>query len=80
MIELEDNSDAKNEITSKTTLKKTLTNSEILSQALLFLIGGYETTASTLEFVAYNLATHSSVQAELCEEIDRVTEKYVTQA
>lgn len=50
--------------------KKTLTNKEILSQALLLLIGGYDTTATTLCFIAYLLATNQGWQDKLCQEID----------
>ena len=58
-------------------LKNKLTNSEILAQAILFLAGGYETTASTLEFISYNLATHQDVQDILIDEIDQVLDKHV---
>jgi cytochrome P450 len=58
-------------------LKKKLTNAEILSQSLIFLMAGYETTASTLEFVTYNLAKHPHVQQKLCDEIDQVLDKHV---
>jgi cytochrome P450 len=58
-------------------LKKKLTNAEILSQSLIFLMAGYETTASTLEFVTYNLVKHPLVQQKLCDEIDQVLEKHV---
>lgn len=58
-------------------LKKTLTNNEILSQALLFLAAGFETTATSLEFIAYNLAMHPSVQEKLIDEVDQVLENNV---
>ena len=58
-------------------LKNTLTNSEILSQAILFFAAGYETTAATLEFISYNLATHQDVQDILIDEIDQVLDKHV---
>ena len=58
-------------------LKNTLTNSEILSQAILFFAAGYETTATTLEFISYNLATHQNVQDILIDEIDQVLDKHV---
>lgn len=60
-------------------LKKTLTNDEIICQSLMFLVAGYDTTAATLEFISYNLATHPRVQEILIEEIDRVLEKHVYQ-
>ncbi|RNA30710.1 Cytochrome P450, partial [Brachionus plicatilis] len=59
-----------------TELKKTLTNKEILSQSILFLLAGYETTAQTLCYVAYNLAMNPVYQKKLCQEIDTVLEKY----
>ena len=58
-------------------LKNTLTNSEILSQAILFFAAGYETTATTLEYISYNLATHQDVQDILIDEIDQVLDKHV---
>lgn len=59
-----------------TYLKKTLTNTEIIAQAIIFLIAGFETTAINLGFIAYNLALHPEYQDKLCSEIDDVLEKH----
>ena len=58
-------------------LKKSLTSAEILSQAMIFLMAGYETTSSTLSFLGYNLAMNLDKQEKLISEIDQVLEKYV---
>ncbi|XP_076022319.1 cytochrome P450 3A27-like [Genypterus blacodes] len=66
MVESQVSEDAKDEDASKG-----LTDPEILSQAMLFIFAGYETSSSSLCFVAYNLATNPHVQEALQEEIDK---------
>ncbi|XP_071508121.1 cytochrome P450 3A7-like [Diadema antillarum] len=58
---------------SKTRAKANMTRDEILAQALVFFLGGYETTSTLLGFVAYSLATNPAAQEKLIEEIDELT-------
>ncbi|KAM6971860.1 cytochrome P450 3A40-like [Aplochiton taeniatus] len=49
---------------------KALSDHEILSQAMIFLFAGYETSSSSLTFLAYNLATTTRTMRKLQDEID----------
>ncbi|CAF1466091.1 unnamed protein product [Adineta steineri] len=50
-------------------LKRTLNDKEILSQALTFMVAGYETTSALISFFFYIMATHQKVQKKLYIEI-----------
>lgn len=58
-------------------LRKALSPEEIFSQSMMFLLAGYETTANTLSFIAYNLARHPEVQNKLIEEVEVVLANHV---
>ena len=54
-------------------------NNEITAQAMLFIVSGTETTASTLSLLCYNLANYPDVQQKLWLEIsDHITDKEVS--
>ena len=53
---------------------KRLTDDEVLAQCLIFMVAGFETTGSTLSFMAYVLAKYPDVQERLLEELDEAVE------
>jgi cytochrome P450 len=55
-----------------------LTHEEVLAQGIMFLLVGFETTASTISFLGYLLATNTDCQDKLCAEIDEVLEGKVS--
>ncbi|KAG1676700.1 Cytochrome P450 3A5 [Nymphon striatum] len=58
--------------------KKFMTEDLVIAQCVLFFLAGYDTTASTLSMVAYNIAIHPECQDKLIKEIDIATEKHGT--
>lgn len=59
-------------------LSKPLTVDEVVGQAFLFLIAGYEFITNTLSFATYLLATNPDCQEKLLREVDQFNEKYVS--
>ena len=41
----------------------------MIGQCLLFFLAGYETTASTISFLIYNLTIHPDIQEKVYQEI-----------
>lgn len=60
--------------------KKMITEDEIVGQAFVFLVAGYETSSNTLAFVCYLLALNPECQRELQKEVDHFFTRYVSQA
>ncbi|XP_076473006.1 cytochrome P450 3A29-like [Babylonia areolata] len=50
---------------------KRLTLEEVESQMILFFVAGYETTGSTLQYLAYSLAMHPDIQERVVAEIQQ---------
>lgn len=53
------------------TLKKTLNDREILGQAMIFLLAGYETVSTLISFFFYIMATEPEIQEKVFEEIQQ---------
>lgn len=56
--------------------KNRLNPDELLNNIYLFMLGGYETTATALGYVSFILATHQNEQLRLQNEIDDVCDDY----
>ena len=51
-----------------------LRDEEVSAQSVIFMVAGFETTGSTLSYMAYVLATHPEIQEKLLEELDEAVE------
>lgn len=58
--------------------KKMMTEDEIVGQAFIFLLAGYETTSSTLGFTCYLLATHPECHRRVQQEVDDFFSRHVS--
>lgn len=52
--------------------KKSITNMDIASQALIFFFAGFDSISNIMSFMAYELAIHPDVQTRLRNEIQEV--------
>nr|AGG35986.1 cytochrome P450 monooxygenase [Panonychus citri] len=55
--------------------KRKLTDEEIVDQALIFLIAGHDTTATTLSMLLYTLTQHPVVQQKLIDELSTISDE-----
>ncbi|XP_070392533.1 cytochrome P450 3A14-like [Dermacentor albipictus] len=58
-----------NKVANGSARKRALTTEEVITSAAVLFIGGFETTATTLSYVAYCLAKHPDVQEKLRREV-----------
>uniref|UniRef100_A0A8C4HW97 Thromboxane-A synthase n=1 Tax=Dicentrarchus labrax TaxID=13489 RepID=A0A8C4HW97_DICLA len=58
--------------------KKMITEDEIVGQAFVFLLAGYETSSNTLAFTCYLLAIHPECQVKVQEEVDDFFTRHVS--
>ncbi|XP_042886027.1 cytochrome P450 9e2-like [Penaeus japonicus] len=56
--------------------KKALDELTIISQSVLFLVAGYDTTASTLAFASFLLAKHPEIQQRLRQEMNELIDQH----
>ncbi|KAF2888386.1 hypothetical protein ILUMI_17787 [Ignelater luminosus] len=52
--------------------KEKLTDEDIAAQAFLFFLAGFDSVATLMHFVAYELAVHPDIQVKLQQEIDGI--------
>lgn len=58
---------------SSSITKKPLTETELIAQCFIFLIAGFETTATLLSYLFYSLTLNSDCQSKLVEEVNANT-------
>lgn len=59
--------------------KRMMTEDEIVGQAFIFLLAGYETSSNTLAFTCYLLAIHQDCQERVQQEVDQFFSRHVRQ-
>lgn len=59
---------------------KMITEDEIVGQAFVFLVAGYETSSNTLAFACYLLAINPECQRQLQKELDHFFTRQVNEA
>ncbi|GBP26432.1 Cytochrome P450 9e2 [Eumeta japonica] len=60
----------------KSAIKQVWDDDDLVAQAILFFLAGFDTVSTAMVFLMYELAVNSDVQAKLRQEIDDCYEKY----
>jgi hypothetical protein len=77
----QENVDGSHESPSRRSLqtqKRMMSDDEIVGQAFVFFLAGYETSSNTLAFTCYLLALHPECQSKLQAEVDDFFTRYVS--
>ncbi|KAK3603580.1 hypothetical protein CHS0354_017293 [Potamilus streckersoni] len=72
LLDAEEEVQEENQESGSQSSSKRLDMDEILGQAFLFFVAGYETTATLLTYFLYAMAAHPEIQEKLTEELDSV--------
>ncbi|KAB5574772.1 hypothetical protein PHYPO_G00212890 [Pangasianodon hypophthalmus] len=69
-------SESSRESAKRSQQKRMMTEDEIVGQAFIFLVAGYETSSNTLAFACYLLATHPDCQKKVQRELDNFLSRH----
>lgn len=58
----------------KSTVKRQWSDDELVAQAFIFFLAGFDTTATTLQFMAYEIMANEDVQEKIHQEVDEMQE------
>lgn len=75
----DDNAESCHESPKRNQQKRMMTEDEIIGQAFIFLLAGYETSSNTLAFVCYLLAIHPECQKKVQRELDDFFSRHVSE-
>lgn len=73
------NAESSHESPKRNQQKRVITEDEIIGQAFIFLLAGYETSSNTLAFVCYLLAIHPECQKKVQRELDDFFSRHVSE-
>lgn len=58
-----------------TLINQSLTNEDIVAQALIFIFGGFDSVSHLMNYLSYELAVNEEIQKKLINEVDETNEQ-----